>query len=58
MITIENWLTVNDCDKNFDNHFWRAVFKRLDTMLNLSTIDHLKRDGQTEQVHQVLEDMV
>ena len=49
---------VSDRDQKFDSHFWRAVFKRLDTMLNLSTAQHPQTDGQTERVNQVLEDML
>ena len=49
---------VSDCNQKFNSHFWRAIFKRLDTMLNLSTADHPQTDGQTERVNQVLEDML
>ena len=49
---------VSDRDRKFDSHFWRAIFERLDTMLNLSTADHPETDGQTERVNQVLEDML
>ena len=49
---------IRDCDRKFDSHFWRAVFKRLDKMLNLSTIDHPQIDGQIERVNQVLKDML
>ena len=49
---------IGDRDRKFDSHFWRAVFKRLDTMLNLSTADHPQTDGQTKRVNQVLEDML
>ena len=31
---------VFDRDKKFDSHFWREVFKKLDTTLSMSTIDH------------------
>ena len=38
--------------------FWRAVFAKLDTKLNLSTANHPKSDGQKERVNWVLEDML
>ena len=49
---------ISDRDRKFDNHFWRAVFNKLETTLNLSTADHPQTDGQTERVNQVLEDML
>ena len=49
---------VNDRDRKFNDHFWRAVFSKLDSKLNLSTADHPQTDGQTERVNQVLEDML
>ena len=49
---------VSDRDRKFNGHFWRAVFSKLDTKLNLSTADHPQTDGQTERVNQVLEDML
>ena len=49
---------VSDRDTKFNSHFWRAVFHRLDTQLNMSTADHPEMDGQTERVNQVLEDML
>ena len=49
---------LSDHNRNFDSRFWRAVFKRLDTLLHLSTADHPQTDGQTELVNQVLEDML
>ena len=49
---------MSDHDRKFNSHFWRAVFQRLGTMLNFSTADHPKIDGQTERVNQVLEDML
>ena len=36
---------VSDHDRKFNSHFWRAVFKRLGTHLNLSTADHPETDG-------------
>ena len=49
---------VSDRDRKFDSHFWREVFKKLDTTLSMSTADHPQSDGQTERVNQVLEDML
>ena len=49
---------VSDRDRNFNNHFWRAIFHILVTKLNLSTANHPQMDGQTELVNQVLEDML
>ena len=49
---------VSDHNTKFNIHFWRAVFHRLDTQLNMSTVDHPETDGQTECVNQVFEDML
>ena len=49
---------VSDRDRKFDSHFWREVFKKLETTLSMSTADHPQSDGQTERVNQVLEDML
>ena len=38
--------------------FGKQFFAKLDTKLNLSTINHPESDGQTERVNQVLEDML
>ena len=49
---------VSDRDKKFNSHFWREVFKNLDTTLSMSTADHPQSDGETERVNQVLKDML
>jgi len=49
---------ISDHNRKFDSNFWRAIFKRLNTMLNLSTVDHPQTHGQTEPVNQLLEDML
>ena len=41
-------IIVSDYNKKIDSHFWQAVFKILDAMLNLSTVDHPQMDGQSE----------
>ena len=45
---------VPDRDRKFDSHFWREVFKKLDTTLSMSTFDHPQSDGQKKRVNQVL----
>ena len=42
---------VSDPDRKFNSHFWRAVFAKLDTKLNLSTTDHPESNGHTERVN-------
>ena len=49
---------VSDRDQKFNRHFWGAVFKRLDTMLNMSTANHPQTNGQIERVNQVLKGML
>ena len=49
---------ISDRNQKFTSHFWRVVFRRLDTMPNLSTVDHPQTDGKTERLNQVLEDML
>ena len=49
---------VSDCNAKFNGHFWRAIFHRLDTQLNMSNDDHPETDNQMECVNQVLEDML
>ena len=49
---------VFDRDRMFDSHFWREVFQKLETILSMSTADHLQSNGQTKRVNQVLEDML
>ena len=48
---------VSNRNQKFNSHFWRKLFKRLDTMLNISTAHHPQTDGQIKRVNQVLEDM-
>ena len=49
---------VSDRDRKFNSHFWREIFKRLDTKLSMSIVEHPQTDGQTKRVNQILEDML
>ncbi|GMF19394.1 unnamed protein product [Phytophthora lilii] len=49
---------VSDRDPRFRGNFWTAVFKVLDTRLDMSTADHPQTDGQTERVNRVVEDVL
>ena len=45
-------------DPKFTGNFWKYLFKGLNTTLNFITSFHPQRDGQTERVNQVLEDLL
>eukprot|EP00253_Pinus_taeda_P020960 PITA_20960 len=47
-----------DRDSRFTSRFWISLQSTLGTQLNLSTAYHLEKDGQTERVNQVMEDML
>ena len=49
---------VSDRDRKFNSHFWRKVFKKLDTTLSMSSANHSESNGQTKRVNQILEDML
>jgi RNase H-like domain found in reverse transcriptase/Reverse transcriptase (RNA-dependent DNA polymerase)/Integrase zinc binding domain/Chromo (CHRromatin Organisation MOdifier) domain/Retroviral aspartyl protease len=49
---------ISDRDPRFTSHFWRSVFKLLDTKLAMSTAYHPQTDGQTERANRTLEDML
>ena len=49
---------VSDRDWKFISHFWREIFKKLNTTLSMSTADHSESDGQTKRGNQILEDML
>ena len=42
-------------DPKFTGNFWKYLFKGLDTKFNSNTTYHVKIDGLTERVNQVLE---
>eukprot|EP00253_Pinus_taeda_P021075 PITA_21075 len=49
---------ISDRDVKFTSAFWRTLFAELRTQLNFSIAYHPQTDGQTEQVNQVVEDML
>eukprot|EP00253_Pinus_taeda_P017413 PITA_17413 len=49
---------ISDRDVKFTSTFWRTLLAELGTQLNFSTTYHPQTDGQTEQVNQVVEDML
>ena len=49
---------ISDRDAKFTSKFWQALFQSVGTQLNLSSAYHPEIDGQTEQVNQVIEDML
>jgi hypothetical protein len=49
---------ISDKDSRFTSRFWRSLQSALGNQLNLSTTYHPEKDGQTERVNQVMEDML
>ncbi len=49
---------ISDRDPRFNSAFWRALFRKLQTRLNMSSPLRPQTDGQTERVNKVLGDMV
>ena len=49
---------VSDRGPQFVSQFWEALHKSIGTKLDFSTAYHPQTDGQTEQVNQILEDML
>jgi transposase InsO family protein len=49
---------VSDKVTQFTSMFWERLHETLDTQLRFSSAYHPQTDGQTERVHQILEDML
>ena len=49
---------MSDRDPRFTSRFWKELQLALGTRLNFSTTFHPQKDGQSERLIQVLEDML
>lgn len=49
---------VSDRDTRFIGHFWRSLWKSVNTSLNFSSAYHPQTDGQTEVVNHSLGDLL
>ena len=49
---------VSDRDPKFTTHFWKSFQKAMGTQLTMSTAFHQQKNGQSEMIIQVLEDML
>ena len=48
----------SDQNSKFTNDFWTHVFKKLETNLSMSSLNHSQSDGQNERVNQIIEDIL